>query len=64
MAGLLGKKFPTPIARPLWPFFAAGAVILYGVNAAQVAMSNSAEYATHPANPAAGANAQKKNNGH
>ncbi|GAM87112.1 hypothetical protein ANO11243_051330 [Dothideomycetidae sp. 11243] len=37
MAGLLGKKFPTPIA---------------------------AEYATHPANPAAGANAAKKTNGH
>ncbi|KAE8144048.1 ATP synthase j chain-domain-containing protein [Aspergillus pseudotamarii] len=38
---LLGKKFPTPIAKPLGPFFAAGAVILYGINSLGNALMNS-----------------------
>ncbi|XRM38179.1 atp18 subunit J of the mitochondrial F1F0 ATP synthase [Aspergillus tubingensis] len=38
---LLGKKFPTPVAKPMAPFFAAGLVILYGVNSfANVMMSS------------------------
>ncbi|KAL4872379.1 hypothetical protein BDV12DRAFT_162101 [Aspergillus spectabilis] len=48
---LLPKKFPAPIAKPLGPFFAAGLVILYGINSAQNAMSQTAEYKNDPRNP-------------
>ncbi|CZT04823.1 probable mitochondrial F1F0 ATP synthase subunit Atp18 [Rhynchosporium agropyri] len=54
MPGLLGKKFNAPVLRPMAPFFAAGLVILYGVNAAQNAMMNSAEFKNDPRNPNAG----------
>ncbi|KAF4548593.1 ATP synthase subunit J [Elsinoe fawcettii] len=59
---LLGKKFPTPIARPLWPFFTAGAIILYGVNSAQNAMMNTDEWRNDPRNPAA--SGTKKSDAH
>ncbi|KAL3468527.1 ATPase, F0 complex, subunit J [Aspergillus heterothallicus] len=48
---LLPKKFPAPVAGPLGPFFAAGLVILYGINSASNAMANSAEYKNDPRNP-------------
>ncbi|KAL3477769.1 ATPase, F0 complex, subunit J [Aspergillus californicus] len=48
---IIPKKFPGPIAKPLAPFFAAGLVILYGVNSAQNAMMNSAEFKNDPRNP-------------
>ncbi|KAK1147412.1 atp18 subunit J of the mitochondrial F1F0 ATP synthase [Aspergillus melleus] len=48
---LLGKKFPAPVARPMAPFFAAGAVILYGINSAANAMMNTAEFKNDPRNP-------------
>ncbi|KAG9244417.1 ATPase, F0 complex, subunit J [Calycina marina] len=56
----LGKKFPAPVARPMAPFFAAGLVILYGVNAAQTAMMNSAEFKNDPRNPNVGKAAAEK----
>ncbi|KAB8253221.1 putative mitochondrial F1F0 ATP synthase subunit Atp18 [Aspergillus flavus] len=48
---LLGKKFPTPIAKPLGPFFAAGAVILYGINSLGNALANTGEFKNDPRNP-------------
>ncbi|KAI2604841.1 putative mitochondrial F1F0 ATP synthase subunit Atp18 [Hypoxylon fragiforme] len=45
------KKFPTPVLRPLAPFFAAGLVIAYGVNSAQNAMMKSDEWKNDPRNP-------------
>ncbi|KAL5343428.1 ATPase, F0 complex, subunit J [Aspergillus crustosus] len=48
---ILPKKFPAPIAKPLGPFFAAGLVILYGINSAQNALSQTAEYKNDPRNP-------------
>ncbi|KAK6821384.1 ATP synthase subunit J [Apiospora marii] len=45
------KKFPTPVLKPLAPFFAAGAVILYGVNSAQNAMMRSDEWKNDARNP-------------
>ncbi|KAK0112542.1 hypothetical protein ONS96_001778 [Cadophora gregata f. sp. sojae] len=54
MPGLLGKKFPAPVARPMAPFYAAGLIILYGINSAQTAMMNSAEFKNDPRNPNAG----------
>ncbi|KAF2485980.1 ATPase, F0 complex, subunit J [Neohortaea acidophila] len=51
MPGLLGKKFPAPIARPLWPFYTAGLVIAYGINSAANVMMQSDEYKNDPRNP-------------
>ncbi|KAF2090108.1 putative mitochondrial F1F0 ATP synthase subunit Atp18 [Saccharata proteae CBS 121410] len=48
---LLGPKFPAPVARPMAPFYAAGLVILYGVNSFANAMYNSAEFKDDPRNP-------------
>ncbi|KAI1324579.1 ATP synthase j chain-domain-containing protein [Xylariaceae sp. FL0255] len=45
------KKFPTPVARPLAPFFIAGLVIAYGINAGQNAMMQSDEWKNDPRNP-------------
>ncbi|KAI8723836.1 hypothetical protein NCS52_00240400 [Fusarium sp. LHS14.1] len=45
------KKFNAPFLKPYWPFFAAGVVIAYGVNSAQTAMMNSAEFKNDPRNP-------------
>ncbi|KAI8686109.1 hypothetical protein NCS55_00285400 [Fusarium keratoplasticum] len=55
------KKFNAPFLKPYWPFFAAvleqqliqdtGVVIAYGVNSAQNAMMNSAEFKNDPRNP-------------
>ncbi|OIW31286.1 ATPase, F0 complex, subunit J [Coniochaeta ligniaria NRRL 30616] len=45
------KKFPAPVLRPMAPFFAAGLVIAYGVNAAQNAMMASDEFKNDPRNP-------------
>ncbi|PBP15616.1 hypothetical protein BUE80_DR013651 [Diplocarpon rosae] len=54
MPFLLGKKFPAPVAKPMAPFYAAGLIILYGVNAVQNAMMDSAEFKNDPRNPNAG----------
>ncbi|KAK4197531.1 ATP synthase j chain-domain-containing protein [Triangularia verruculosa] len=45
------KKFPTPVLRPMAPFFAAALVIAYGVNSAQTAMMNTDEFKNDPRNP-------------
>ncbi|KAG6008445.1 hypothetical protein E4U21_004467 [Claviceps maximensis] len=41
------------IVKPMWPFFAAGLVIAYGVNSAQNAMMGSDEWKNDPRNPKA-----------
>ncbi|KAJ5667067.1 hypothetical protein N7507_002931 [Penicillium longicatenatum] len=51
---LLGKKFPGALAKPMTPFFAAGLIVLYGVNSLQNALSNTAEFKNDPRNPNAG----------
>ncbi|MCJ1431558.1 hypothetical protein MMC27_000911 [Xylographa pallens] len=53
MPGLLGKKFPGPIAEPMWPFFTAGAIIMYGINSIATGMINTDEFKNDPRNPAA-----------
>ncbi|KPM34246.1 hypothetical protein AK830_g12328 [Neonectria ditissima] len=47
------KKFPAPFLKPYWPFFAAGAVIAYGVNSLQGKMMGAAEWKNDPRNPSA-----------
>ncbi|KAI4720640.1 hypothetical protein E4T48_03051 [Aureobasidium sp. EXF-10727] len=51
MAGLLGKKFPTPVARPMAPFYIAGAIIFYGINSLATTLANSQFYPS-PSDPA------------
>ncbi|KAF2438772.1 hypothetical protein P171DRAFT_371338 [Karstenula rhodostoma CBS 690.94] len=51
MPGFLGRKFPAPVAKPMWPFYVSGLVILYGVNAAAGAMMTADEYKEDPRNP-------------
>ncbi|KAH8719411.1 ATPase, F0 complex, subunit J [Phaeosphaeriaceae sp. PMI808] len=50
---LLGRKFPAAVARPMWPFYISGLVILYGVNSAASIMSTTDEFKNDPRNPAA-----------
>ncbi|KAI2792487.1 hypothetical protein POX_b02525 [Penicillium oxalicum] len=38
-------------AGPMTPFFAAGVIVLYGVNSLQNALSNTAEFKNDPRNP-------------
>ncbi|THV03181.1 hypothetical protein K435DRAFT_715907 [Dendrothele bispora CBS 962.96] len=45
------RKWPTPIARPLWPFMVAGSITIYYVAKIQDAAIRSPEYATNPKNP-------------
>ncbi|KAI0476088.1 putative mitochondrial F1F0 ATP synthase subunit Atp18 [Xylariaceae sp. FL0804] len=44
------KKFNAPIMKPMAPFFAAGLIVAYGVNAAQNKMLQSDEWKNHPDN--------------
>lgn len=45
------RPYPTPILKPLWPFFAASAIVYYGVAKMQYAGVRSEEYAKDPKNP-------------
>ncbi|KAF2703995.1 hypothetical protein K504DRAFT_463069 [Pleomassaria siparia CBS 279.74] len=49
---LLGKKFPGAVAKPMWPFYVSGLVIMYGVNSFANALATSDEYKNDPRNPA------------
>ncbi|KAK8185104.1 ATPase, F0 complex, subunit J [Phyllosticta capitalensis] len=59
----LGRKWPTPVAKPMTPFYVAGIVILYGINAGANAYRQSAEFKDDPRN-AQFAAAAAKANGH
>ncbi|BDD59996.1 hypothetical protein MPDQ_002281 [Monascus purpureus] len=48
---LLPKKFPAPVAKPMVPFFAAGLIILYGVNSIGDALMKTDEFKNDPRNP-------------
>ncbi|KAF2146373.1 uncharacterized protein K452DRAFT_283645 [Aplosporella prunicola CBS 121167] len=47
---LLGKKWPTPVARPMAPFYAAGLIILYGVNSLSNTIKSTDEWKNDPRN--------------
>ncbi|CZT15112.1 probable mitochondrial F1F0 ATP synthase subunit Atp18 [Ramularia collo-cygni] len=51
MSGLLGKKFPAPIAKPMWPFYTAGIIIAYGISSFAGVLANTDEYKNDPRNP-------------
>ncbi|KAI1506020.1 putative mitochondrial F1F0 ATP synthase subunit Atp18 [Biscogniauxia marginata] len=44
------KTFPTPVLKPMAPFFAAGLIVLYGVNSVQNAMMKSEQWKNDPRN--------------
>ncbi|KAL5360933.1 ATPase, F0 complex, subunit J [Aspergillus floccosus] len=48
---ILPKKFPTPVAKPMGPFFAAGLVILYGINSFGNLLMSTDEFKNDPRNP-------------
>ncbi|KAF2397337.1 putative mitochondrial F1F0 ATP synthase subunit Atp18 [Trichodelitschia bisporula] len=54
---LFGRKWPAPIAQPMMPFYAAGAIILYGVNSFANTLYNTDEHRNDPRNPLAKAQA-------
>ncbi|KAF8577248.1 hypothetical protein K439DRAFT_1365165 [Ramaria rubella] len=45
------RKWPTPIARPMWPFFTAAGLTFYLVSKAQNSGVKSEAYANDPRNP-------------
>ncbi|KAG2019696.1 hypothetical protein CC2G_005111 [Coprinopsis cinerea AmutBmut pab1-1] len=51
MAFLGLRKWPTPIAKPLWPFMVAGSITMYLVYGAQQSGVRSAEWRQDPRNP-------------
>ncbi|CDO53326.1 similar to Saccharomyces cerevisiae YML081C-A ATP18 Subunit of the mitochondrial F1F0 ATP synthase [Geotrichum candidum] len=45
------KKYPTPIVKPLWPFFIATGVVAFGISKAATASMNSEEFYNDPRHP-------------
>ncbi|AGO12506.1 AaceriAER163Wp [[Ashbya] aceris (nom. inval.)] len=45
------KKFPTPVLKPYWPFFASGAAIYWVMSKVADASANSAEFINDPRHP-------------
>ncbi|KAH8099614.1 ATP synthase j chain-domain-containing protein [Cristinia sonorae] len=51
MAFLGLRKWPTPVAKPLWPFVAASTITFYLVSKMQDAGVKSDEWKNDPRNP-------------
>ncbi|KAK9324648.1 ATPase, F0 complex, subunit J [Lipomyces orientalis] len=51
MIAFLSRRYPTPILKPLWPFFVGAAITYYAVGKAADAMMESDEYKNDPRNP-------------
>ncbi|EEH17093.1 hypothetical protein PABG_07180 [Paracoccidioides brasiliensis Pb03] len=47
----LGRKYPAPVAKPMLPFFAAGLIVLYGINEFANVMMNTPEFKNDSRNP-------------
>lgn len=50
MTKLFGRKWPTPVAQPMWPFFVAGGVIFYGINGFANLVAGTEEFKNDPRN--------------
>ncbi|KAA8914662.1 putative mitochondrial F1F0 ATP synthase subunit Atp18 [Sphaerosporella brunnea] len=59
LENMFGKKFNTPVMKPMAPFFVAGIIVFYGINSFANMLANTDEFKNDPRNPAA-----KKNIGH
>ncbi|KAG0642937.1 ATP synthase j chain-domain-containing protein [Tuber brumale] len=53
---IFGRKWPTPIAKPMAPFYIAGVVVFYGINSLSNFLANTEEFKNDPRNPNARAN--------
>ncbi|KAK7511949.1 ATP synthase j chain-domain-containing protein [Phyllosticta citricarpa] len=60
----LGRKWPTPVAAPMAPFYIAGIVILYGINAGATAYRKTPEFKDDPRNARFLAASAAANGGH
>ncbi|SPO30176.1 probable ATP18 - subunit i/j of the mitochondrial F1F0-ATP synthase [Ustilago trichophora] len=45
------RAYPTPILKPMWPFFIAAGVVFYGVNKLQAVAVSTEEASKDPRNP-------------
>jgi len=45
------RKFPAPIIKPFWPFFAAGGIVFWGVMKLQEKGIHSETWRNDPRNP-------------
>ncbi|KAM7197942.1 ATP synthase j chain domain containing protein [Naviculisporaceae sp. PSN 640] len=45
------KKFPAPVLRPMAPFYAAGLLVMLGVNSLQNSLMDSPEFRNDPRHP-------------
>ncbi|RIA95795.1 hypothetical protein C1645_816233 [Glomus cerebriforme] len=57
---LFGRKFPTPIVRPLAPFIAAASIVWLTVNKIENSAQSLPPYDSDPRNPKALLNKQLK----
>ncbi|KAF2675171.1 hypothetical protein BT63DRAFT_420392 [Microthyrium microscopicum] len=48
--GWLGRKWPTPVLKPMWPFYTAGLIVLYGISQGAKAMAQTDEFKNDPRN--------------
>ncbi|CCF50244.1 probable ATP18 - subunit i/j of the mitochondrial F1F0-ATP synthase [Ustilago sp. UG-2017a] len=45
------RAYPTPMLKPMWPFFIAAGVVFYGVNKLQDMAVSTEEASKDPRNP-------------
>ncbi|EST08265.1 ATPase, F0 complex, subunit J [Kalmanozyma brasiliensis GHG001] len=45
------RAYPTPLLKPMWPFFVAAGVVFYGVNKLQDMAVSTEEASKDPRNP-------------
>lgn len=45
------RAYPTPLVKPMWPFFIAAGVVFYGVNKLQDMAVSTEEASKDPRNP-------------
>ncbi|KAK9456846.1 ATP synthase j chain-domain-containing protein [Dipodascopsis uninucleata] len=44
-------RYPTPIMKPLWPFFVGAGITYYGIGLAADALMETEEFKNDPRNP-------------
>ncbi|KAK9465130.1 hypothetical protein V1512DRAFT_266753 [Lipomyces arxii] len=51
MFAFLARRYPTPIMKPLWPFFVGAAVTYFAVGKAADALMDTDEFKNDPRHP-------------
>ncbi|KAF8476991.1 ATP synthase j chain-domain-containing protein [Kalaharituber pfeilii] len=52
LGAFFGRAWPTAVWKPMWPFFLAGGIILYGVQKGSAALQDTEEWRNDPRHPA------------